>query len=275
MRVLLISFGILALTAVGQAIVVWLTGSVALLADTVHNVGDALTAVPLALAFQLARRAPTRRFGYGLGRTEDLAGLAIVVLIGISGVVAFVASVERLIHPSTPRYLVAGMLAGVLGFVGNEVVAIYRIRQGRRMHSAALIADGQHARIDGYTSLSVAIGLLLVQLGIQLADPIIGLLISLVIARITYTTARDVGIRLLDGIEPAHLDAISATVATNVPGESLAAVRGRWVGHVIHVEVELRADEVDARDLIGLADRLEAALRAAGTRARRVTVSLR
>jgi cation diffusion facilitator family transporter len=271
-RVLLISLAILAATSAAQAVVVWLTGSVALLADTIHNVGDALTAVPLALAFVLARRPPSARFNFGLGRSEDLAGLGIVVLIAFSGIVAMVESISRLVYPEPPTHLLAGILAGLLGFIGNEAVAEYRIRQGRRMHSAALIADGQHARIDGYTSLSVAIGLGLVWMGVGIADPVVGLFISLVIARITWDTARSVGLRLLDGIEPRYLQPIREVAQSCVPAGALKDVRGRWFGHVIFVEVEVDAALIEPARLITLGHDLQHALHAAGTRARRVAV---
>jgi cation diffusion facilitator family transporter len=271
-RVLMISLLILGLTAAAQILVVVLTGSVALLADTVHNVGDALTAVPLAIAFLLARRAPTARFAWGLGRAEDLAGLVIVGLIAFSGLFALEQSIARLVHPHTPHHLAAGIGAGVLGFVGNELVATYRIRQGTRMHSAALVADGQHARVDGFTSLSVALGLILVWAGIELADPVIGIVISLVIARITWNTARQVGIRLLDGIEAEYLDPIHEHVAAALPADALMAVRARWFGHVIHVEVAVDPAHLTHAQLTTLAAQLEQRLRDAGTRARRVAV---
>lgn len=236
-RVLMISLVVLGLTALAQGIVVYVTGSVALLGDTVHNVGDALTAVPLSIAFILSRRAPTKRFTYGLGRTEDLAGMIIVALIGFSGLFTLYQSIDRLINPRELEYLLAGILAGLLGFVGNEAVALYRIRQGRKMASAALIADGQHARVDGLLSLSVAVALTLYWAGFELADPITGLLIALVIGRITWNSARDIGLRLLDGIEPEELARIRNSALQVVPQEQLLDVRARWLGHVIHVDI--------------------------------------
>lgn len=275
-RVLLISFIVLGVTALAQVVVVLLTGSVALLADTVHNVGDALTAVPLAIAFVLARRPPSRRFPSGLGRTEDLAGLAIVGLIAFSGGFALWQSVDRLRHPHKPEYLAAGIAAGVVGFVGNELVALYRIRQGRRMASAALIADGMHARVDGFTSLGVAAGLVAVALGFEQGDPIVGLIISAVIMRIAWQAARDIGVRLLDGIEPADAGAIEESVARQLPAGAVREVRSRWLGHVIHTDVTVNRHVLATAGLDpdDLADRLQSALRADGTRARTLAVVL-
>lgn len=271
-RVLLISLTLLGITAIAQAIIVVLTGSVALLADTVHNVGDALTAVPLALAFVLSRRPPSARFAWGLGRTEDLAGLIIVVLIAFSGAFAFYQSVDRLLHPYTPTHLAAGIAAGFVGFVGNELVAGYRIRQGKRMASAALIADGQHARIDGFTSLSVALGLILVAGGFPIADPLIGIAISIVIARITWNTAKQVGVRLLDGIETEHMVEVRGVIEEELPDGALQGLRGRWFGHVIHLDVQVDTAAIAPSRLHGLGDELLAALRGAGTRVRAVDV---
>ena len=152
------SFVILAITAALQLAVVFASGSVALLADTIHNVGDAVTAIPLWIAFRLVRRKPSTRFTYGLGRVEDLAGVTIVAIILFSALVALYESIDRLLHPQPIRLLWAVAVAGVVGFIGNEAVAIFRIRIGREIESAALIADGYHARTDGFTSLAVVLG---------------------------------------------------------------------------------------------------------------------
>lgn len=240
-RTLWRSLVILGITAALQIVVVILSGSVALLSDTVHNVGDALTAVPLAAAFLLGRRAPTARLTYGYGRTEDLAGLAVLAIILFSAVYAGYEAIDRILHPSTPGYLVAVALAGLVGFAGNEWVAVYRIRAGRRIGSAALVADGHHARIDGITSLAVVAGAIGVALGYRLADPIVGLAIAVVILRIVWTSAKEIGLRMLDGIEPATVDEIRHQ-AGHAPGVmSVGEVRARWVGHEIHADVRVAA----------------------------------
>jgi len=196
-RTLIISFAGLAVTAVLQLVVVLLSGSVALLGDTLHNFADALTAIPLAVAFTLGRRAATRRFTYGYGRAEDLAGLVVVLLIAASSALAAYEAIRRLLHPQDVHYLGLVAVASLIGFVGNELVAQYRIRVGRRIGSAALIADGLHARTDGLTSLAVLIGAGGVALGFRLADPIIGLVITLAILVVLRQAARE-------GLLPAH-----------------------------------------------------------------------
>lgn len=196
------SFVILAVTAALQFAVVIASGSVALFADTIHNIGDAVTAVPLWIAFRLARRKPSPRFTYGLGRVEDLAGVAIVGIVLLSAIVAGWEVVTRLIHPQPISLLWAVAAAGAVGVLGNEACAIFRIRVGREIDSAALIADGYHARTDGLTSLAVVVGATGVWLGFPLADPIIGLLITITIFGIVWQSVKAVFTRLLDGVEP-------------------------------------------------------------------------
>jgi cation diffusion facilitator family transporter len=239
MRALLVSLVVLGATAGFQIAVVFLSGSIALLADTVHNVGDALTAVPLGIAFLLLRRERTSRLTYGWGRAEDFAGLAVVVIILFSAIYAAYEAVGRLIDPSAPSHLVVTAIAGVVGFVGNEWVAVYRLRAGRRIGSAALVADGYHARIDGFTSLAVVAGVGGVALGFELADPIIGLLISIVILRIVWQSIRVIGLRALDGVEDGVVDSIDRSAAA-VPGvRQVRDVRARWIGHTIRSEIEV------------------------------------
>ena len=214
-RAVKLSLVALGLTATAQLVVVLLTGSVALLADTIHNFSDALTAVPLWIAFVLARRAPTRRYTYGYGRAEDL------------------------LHPAPVQHLVWVAAAGLVGFAGNELVAVYRIRVGRRIGSAALVADGVHARADGFTSLAVAAGALGVMAGFPLADPIVGLLITVAILAVLRGAARDVYRRLMDGVEPALVDEAEQTLV-GVPGVlAVESVRLRWVGHRLRAEAGL------------------------------------
>ncbi len=239
LRTLWLSLAILGATAVLQLVVVLLSGSVALLADTVHNVGDALTALPLGAAFILSRRPPTARLTYGYGRTEDLAGMAVLAVILFSAGYAAWESVARLVDPRTPGMLPAVALAGLVGFAGNEWVAVYRIRTGRRIGSAALVADGYHARVDGFTSLAVVAGAVGVALGFPLADPLVGLGIALVILRIVWTSAREIVVRMLDGIEPEIVEEVRHQ-AGHVDGVlAVEEVRARWVGHEIRSEVNV------------------------------------
>ncbi|WP_081416689.1 cation diffusion facilitator family transporter [Arthrobacter castelli] len=235
-RAVKVSLAGLGATAAFQLIIVLISGSVALFADTVHNFSDALTAIPLWIAFILGRRAPTRRYTYGYGRVEDIAGLFIVAMIALSAVVAAVESVRRFFNPQSLDNLGWVLAAGVIGFLGNELVAIYRIRVGRRIGSAALVADGVHARTDGFTSLAVVLGVGGVWLGFPLADPIIGLIISAAIAVLLWGTAREIGRRLMDGVDPSLVEAAEAAVGRHAPDSS---VRMRWMGHQLHVEIFL------------------------------------
>ncbi len=233
------SFVGLLITAAIQVVVVVLSGSVGLLADTIHNVADASTAIPLGLAFLLAGRAQSRRFTYGLGRVEDLAGLVIILTILGSALVAAFESIARLLHPQPVALLWAVMVASVVGFVGNEAVAVFRIRVGTQIGSAALVADGYHARVDGWTSLAVFVGALGVWAGHRLADPIVGLVITAAILVIVWQSARAVLVRMLDGVEPETVDA-ATQVAAHTPGiEEVTDVRARWIGHRLHVDVSV------------------------------------
>jgi len=233
------SFFGLAVTALLQLIVVFVSRSVALLADTIHNLGDAATAIPLGIAFWFARKKPTERFTFGYGRIEDLAGIAIVLTILVSAVVAGYESIQRLLHPREISYLWAVIGASIVGFLGNEGVAIFRIRVGRQINSAALIADGYHARVDGWTSLAVLFGAVGVWLGYPLADPIVGLLITLAIFWIVIQSGKSIFTRALDGTEPQIVEQIRR-IAREVPQvKEVTEVRARWLGHRLHAEINI------------------------------------
>lgn len=229
-------------TAAAQAVVVAFTGSAALLADTIHNLGDAATALPLWAAFRLGTRPPTRRFPYGYGRFEDLAGVLIVLLILASAVGAGYTSIHRLIHPEPIAYLWAVAAAAVIGFAGNEAVALFRINVGREIGSAALVADGYHARVDGLTSLAVLLGAIGVWLGYPWADPAVGLLITAVILKIVWDSGQSVLVRLLDGVDPEVMDEIRHAVGHIDGVHGVTEVRVRWLGHRLHAEVNVAVD---------------------------------
>lgn len=232
----------LSVTAVLQLVVVAVSGSVALLSDTLHNFGDALTAVPLWLAFSLGRRPPNRRYTYGYGRFEDLAGIFVVMAIVVSAVIAGYESVDRLLNPRPVSNLGLVVAAAVIGFLGNELVAVYRIRVGRKIGSAALVADGLHARTDGLTSLAVLFGAAGVAVGWELADPIVGLLITMAILFVLKDAARDIYYRLMDAVDPELVEEIGR-VLEDVPGvEAVDDVRVRWVGHELRAEVQIAVD---------------------------------
>jgi cation diffusion facilitator family transporter len=234
-------FGML-VTALLQVIVVYYTGSIALMADTIHNFGDALTAVPLVAAFLMARWRPSRKFTYGYGRIEDLAGVFVVLMILISAITAAWVSVDRLFHPQEVTFLWAVAVASIIGFIGNEAVAQLRIRVGNEIGSAALVADGQHARTDGLTSLAVLFGALGVYLGYPLADPVVGLIISITIFWIVWDSGKTIFTRLLDGVDPAITDEIRHA-AGHVQGvRAITDVKVRWLGHRLHAEINITVD---------------------------------
>jgi cation diffusion facilitator family transporter len=241
-RAVKFSLVVLGITAIAQIVVVLISGSVALAADTIHNLSDALTAVPLWIAFALSTKAATRRYTYGFGRVEDLAGMFVVAMITVSAVVAGYEAVGRLINPRPIEHLGWVALAGLFGFIGNEWVALHRIRVGRRIGSAALVADGLHARTDGFTSLAVVIGAGGVALGFPLADPIVGLVITVAILAVLRTAVRDVFRRLMDGVDPAFIDTAETTLAARPGVRSVRSVRMRWIGHRLHADAELDID---------------------------------
>lgn len=253
MRALKLSLVGLGVTAVLQAVVVLFTGSVALLADTLHNFADALTAIPIWLAFVVGRRPATPRFPYGYGRAEDLAGLVVLVFIAGSAAFAAYEAIDRLLHPAEVRLLWAVAAAGVVGFVGNELVARYRIHVGREIGSAALVADGLHARTDGLTSLGVVAGAAGVAIGFPEADPLAGLVIALMILVVLKNAARDVLLRIMDAIDPAVIGETELVLRRTEGVEGLGAVRIRWIGHRLHAEAEVVVDQnrtlIEAHDI--------------------------
>jgi cation diffusion facilitator family transporter len=234
-----ISLVVLGVTAAGQAVVVAYSGSVALLGDTLHNVADALTAVPLGVAFLLGRRAATRRYTYGFGRAEDLAGIAIVGTIAASAAFAGYEAVRRLLRPEDLTHLWYVAAAGLLGFAGNEIVARYRIAVGRRIGSAALVADGLHARTDGFTSLAVLLGAGGAALGWRWADPVVGLLITVTIVLVLRDAAREIYRGLMDAVDPALVDRAEACLRATPGVLDVGSVRLRWIGHHLHAETEI------------------------------------
>lgn len=242
-RALKISLLALMVTAALQAVVVAFSGSVALLADTIHNFGDALTAVPLWIAFVLARRSANRFYTYGYGRAEDLAGVAIVGVIFFSACVAGYQSVMKLIYGSEVSYVGWVVVAAVVGFIGNELVARYRITVGQRIGSAALVADGQHARVDGFTSLAVLFGALGVWLGFPILDPVVGLLITVAILFIVKDSAVSIWRRMMDSVEPEVVGGVERAAEEIPQIQSVESVRARWVGHRIYAEVTVNVPE--------------------------------
>ncbi len=214
----------------------------ALLGDTLHNAADALTALPLGVAFVLGRRPPTRRYTYGFGRAEDLAGIVIVATIAASSALAAYAAITRLLHPRHVSDLIAVAAASLIGFAGNELAAVYRIRTGRKIGSAALVADGLHARTDGLTSLAVLLGAGDVAVGWNWADPVVGLLITVAILAVLRQAAREIYRRLMDAVDPALVDQAESTLRATPGVLEVGQVRLRWIGHQIRAECEVGVD---------------------------------
>jgi cation diffusion facilitator family transporter len=274
-RVLVLSLLGLAVTAAIQLAVALASGSAGLLADTIHNFSDALTAVPLWLAFSIGRRPATRRYTYGYGRAEDLAGVAIVAIIFVSALLAFWESYQKFIHPTPITGIGWVMAAAVVGFAGNELVAILRIRTGRRIGSAALEADGEHARVDGLTSLGVLVGAVAVWLGFPLADPIVGLLISVAILFVTKDAALAMWHRMMDAVDPALVERVDAVVKSTPGVEGTEDVRLRWLGHRLWAELHVLVDEnAPLRDAHAIAEEVRHKLFHAMPRLAEVTVHL-
>jgi cation diffusion facilitator family transporter len=242
LRTLWGSFGVLLATAGVQAAVVAVTGSVALLSDTLHNAADALSAVPLAVAFTLGRRTATRAYTYGFGRAEDLAGLVVVLLIGLSAVVAALESVRRLAAPVDVARPAAVAIAAVVGFAGNELVARWRTAVGRRIGSAALEADGLHARTDGFTSLAVLAAAGGSALGWRWVDPVVGLAVALAICAVLVSASRQVLGRLMDAVDPQTTDRAAAVAAGTDGVLAVEEVRLRWSGHGLLAELTVVVD---------------------------------
>ncbi|AVZ77800.1 cation diffusion facilitator family transporter [Streptomyces lunaelactis] len=242
LRTLWFSFAVLAVTTVVQAVIASASGSVALLGDTVHNATDALTALPLALAFVLGRRAATRRYTYGFGRAEDLAGVFVVLVIAASAVFAGYEGVRRLLEPQEVSHLPAVAAAGLVGFAGNEWVARARIRTGRRIGSAALVADGLHARTDGFTSLAVLLGAGGASLGWRWADPLVGLAIAGAIVLVLRGAAREIWHRLMDAVDPALVDEAEHALSHVEGVRAVGDVRMRWLGHGLRAETSIVVD---------------------------------
>lgn len=241
-RVLWISLGALLLTSLLQIFIVWLSGSVALLADTMHNIGDGLNSIPLLIALYLARRVATRRYTYGFGKAEDVAGIFIVISIAISAIIVFWESFQKFINQEPMTNLGWVAAAAIIGFLGNEFVAVLEIRTGRKIGSAAMVTDGLHARTDGLTSLSVLLAAIGTWLGFPILDPIIGVLIGVAILFITRDAIVAMWYRLMDAIEPEYMDRAEAVIERQTDIKALRRLRMRWVGHRLHAEIVIAVD---------------------------------
>lgn len=235
------TLGMLLVAAIQFAIAT-IGGSAGLFADALHNLGDVFTTVALWIAFVLSSRAANQRYTYGYYRSEDLAGIFIVLVIIASAAAGAIESIQKLTSHNVPTQLYLSMAAALVGVIGNEVLAQYKIKVGKRINSVPLVADGKHSRIDGLTSLAALVGLIFVRLGLPIADPIAGLVITIVIITVVYSTSRSVLQRLLDAVDPRIVPSILKTAGT-VPGvEEVTDVRARWVGHTMHIAMNIEVD---------------------------------
>jgi cation diffusion facilitator family transporter len=225
-----------------QFAIAWMGGSAGLFADALHNFGDVFTTIALWIAFVISNRAANQRYTYGYYRSEDLAGIFIVLVIIASATGSAVESIQKLISGNIPTHIYLSMAAALIGVVGNELLAQYKISVGKRINSIALTADGQHSRIDGLTSLAAFAGLVGVKLGFPLADPIAGIVITIVILTVVYSTSRSVLQRLLDAVDPRIVPSIITNALAITGVEAVTDVRARWVGHTLHVVMNIEVD---------------------------------
>ena len=242
LRAVQISTAGMLLVALIQFAIATIGGSAGLFADALHNLGDVFTTIALWIAFVISNRAANQRYTYGYYRSEDLAGIFIVLVIIASAVAGAVESIQKLTSGNVPTQIYLSMGAALVGVIGNEALAQYKISVGKRINSVPLIADGQHSRIDGLTSLAAFVGLIGVRLGLPIADPIAGIVITVVIVTVVYSTSRSVMQRLLDAVDPRIVPSIM-NKAEEVPGvEAVTDVRARWVGHTLHVIMNIEVD---------------------------------
>jgi cation diffusion facilitator family transporter len=241
-RTVKLAFIALGITTLLQVVIYLASGSVALLADTVHNLGDALNSLPLWIAFILMRRAANKRYTFGYGRSEDLAGVLIVVSIVFSAGYIFWESIQKLLNPQPLTNLGWVAAAALIGFIGNEAVAIMQLRVGRQIGSEAMVADGKHARTDGITSLAVLIAVVGTWLGYPIVDPIIGILIAITIVFIARDTAVAMWHRMMDAVDPVLVQKVEQVLDSHPEIKNVVRLQMRWMGHRLHANIIVALD---------------------------------
>jgi cation diffusion facilitator family transporter len=235
-------------TGLVELLLAVLTGSVGLLGDAIHNLSDVSTSAVVFLGFRLSRRPPTERYPYGMERAEDLAGVGIAVVIWVSAAFAGFESIRKLIEHGHTAHVAAGITGAVLGIAGNQIVARYKMRVGKRINSATLIADARHSWLDALSSAGVLVGLVAVALGQSWGDPVAGLAVTAFICHVGYEVTKDVVHRLADGVDPDVI-ITAETAAGSVRGVIHAHARARWTGRTLRVEIEGWVDpELPAKD---------------------------
>ena len=261
----------LALTGGLELMLAAFTGSVALLGDALHNLSDVSTSAVVFLGFRISRRAPTAAFPHGFERAEDLAGLGVALVIWLSAIFAGYASYLKFVRNAGTSHVAIGIAGAALGIVGNQVVARYKDRVGRRIQSATLRADATHSWLDALSSLGALIGLLIVASGRRWGDPIAGFVVTLFIIQVGYTVTREILRHLMDWVDPADLRA-AHDAALRVEGVREVVVRGRWTGRSLVMDIEARLDpdlSLEAAERIG--SRVRSAVFDAVPSARRLT----
>jgi cation diffusion facilitator family transporter len=256
-RTIYLAVALLGLTTIFQIGIYLISGSVALLGDTVHNLGDAVNSIPLLFAFWLASRVANKRYTYGYGRAEDLAGVLIVLSIGFSAFYILWESVNRLFNPVPLDNVGWVAAAAVIGFAGNELAAIIQIRTGRKIGSDAMIANGLHARTDGLTSLAVLVAAVGVFLGYPVVDAIVGILMGIVILFITKDAAKSMWYRLMDAVDPIIVERAEEVLKEHPDVKGVQRLQMRWVGHRLHAEAVISLDaDLNAAECSSISEHL-------------------
>jgi cation diffusion facilitator family transporter len=231
----------LALTGGIELAFALVTGSVGLLGDALHNLSDVSTSAVVFLGFRISKKPATDRYPYGYERAEDLAGLGVALVVWLSAVFAGVESYRKLIDHGGTTHLGLGMGGAVLGVVGNQVVARYKARVGKRIHSATLLADAKHSWLDALSSVGALAGLIAVAFGYRWGDPVAGFAVTLFIVHVGYEVTTEIAHHLLDGVEPEHTRE-AKVAAQSVPGVRSATVRGRWMGRSLVFDIDAELD---------------------------------
>jgi cation diffusion facilitator family transporter len=256
-RTIYLAMALLGLTTIFQIGIYLISGSVALLGDTVHNLGDAVNSIPLLFAFWLASRVANKRYTYGYGRAEDLAGVLIVLSIGFSAFYILWESVNRLFNPVPLDNVGWVAAAAVIGFAGNELAAIIQIRTGRKIGSDAMIANGLHARTDGLTSLAVLVAAVGAFLGYLVVDAIVGILMGIVILFITKDAAKSMWYRLMDAVDPIIVERAEEVLKKHPDVKGVKRLQMRWVGHRLHAEAVISLDaDLNAAECSSISEHL-------------------
>ena len=274
-RAIVVSALGLALTGGIELVLAFVTNSVGLLSDALHNLADVSTSAVVFIGFRISKKPPTDRYPYGLNRAEDLAGLGVALVIWISAGIAAVESYRKLVNHGETTHLAIGMIGAVIGILGNQAVAWYKARVGRRIHSATLVADAKHSWLDALSSVGALVGLIAVALGYWWGDPVAGFAVTLFIVHVGYEVTSEIGHRLLDGIDPDLLTEATA-LAETVPGVDHARALGRWSGRSLTFDIDAYLDpRLTVADSEVITSTISTAIKAGIDQAHHIRVSIR